>query len=140
MKKKINLKIVLGILFVLLLGLLLFFFFTREKPEEEKPKDKESYNNSEDLMSTEKWFYGNTYYYWETNILDYYTEKLGYEPSLRDVELNDSGDLVITYKNYENKEIKIIDTVTINHLTGVITDSKGNEIDLDRHANEQGES
>ena len=130
MKKKINLKVLLVILLVVLLVLLLIFFFTREKPEEEKGMTK--YNVEKILSSDELYFYNNNYTYWETSLLDYLTVNLGYSPSLRESVLNDNGDLVITYKNYDSKskDVVLVEVFTISRVDGSIVDSKGNSIDL----------
>ena len=138
MKKKINLKIVLGILFVILLILFGIFFFFVKKDEPEKKKEKVITN--EILSNDERNFNGSSYSYWEGKLLDYITEREGFEPSLRELDINKDGDLVVTFKNfskeYGSKQedwTKVIEVFTINKDTGIVTDSKGNEIDIYNH-------
>ena len=135
MKKKINLKIVLGILFVILLVLfgIFFFFVKKDKPKEPEVK---KYDTEEIITNDDKMFYNNSYSFWESRLLDYITSKIGYEPSHRDIELNEDGDLVITFKHYDKtagagpEGIKVIEVYTISKENGAIRDSKGNIIEL----------
>ncbi len=136
MKRKINLKVVLGLLFVILLVLfgIFFFFVKKDKPEEKEKKEEEI---REELTNDEKSFNGSSYTYWEEKLFEYISKKTGIEPSLREVDVNQDGDLVVTFKNF-NKDygptkedwVKVIEVFTISEESGIVLDSKGNEIDI----------
>ena len=128
--KKLNkkLKIVLGILFCILLVLLVVFIFNIGKKEEEEIRLKPI------VAEHDAKYIDRSLEEWEMMVVRYYTEKLGYEPSLHHIEKNDKNDLVITIENYDSSIDKekpiLIDIVTIDHLTEKITNKDGNIIEL----------
>ena len=128
MKKKLNskLKIVLGILMALLIVLVIVFVIKITKKEEPVQNNKEIVEPSKD----EYLFRGSAVTDWENLLLDYYAKQLGQRPSLRESEFNNKGDLVVTIKNYENKQVVLIAVVTIDYDTGDMIDQDGKLIDF----------